>query len=535
MRGFPPAGVSALAKKRRGPRAAAAWQKAAAAEIATNWGGCKWGDARRFRVQPVAPGQAPQGDQAAVGNAAEQEPAAPAAPASEGRSGGSGSHPVAAGDGPQGDGKPVAPGQAPQGDQASVGNVAEPKVGSPAALASTARSSSEQNLIVLSRISGGSYGDVFKATWKGRTVAVKVTSKTRSSEATKGTTQTRELTMLKSFLTSELAPACPHIVRLLGWSETAFDLRFHLEYIPLSLRTCIKQADMLACEVWDLAEGISKGVDFLHARSILHRDLKPANILVKTGAVPSACGSGLRAVICDFGLARNISDCLPASGQRRADAAVKLNLTPNVCTLYYRAPEIMKTLGKYGFPSDVWSTGCVFVEMVLRRPAFAANDEKEHWAGLKRYCLPPEGSKFSVSPELKNYLSRSQNSLLREGRFRDDCVLPCLAWDPAKRPSAQGLTLRILEHLPKSASGAGIRAAGGAQDNDCAPGCAPGDYAAGGAAATCAAGGARGGAVASGAVSSASRALWRGRRSPVTGAWHPDPRSDQLAPRARTM
>ena len=282
-----------------------------------------------------------------------------------------------------------------------------------------------------------------------------------------------------------------------------FDLRFFLEYIPLSLRMRIKQADMLACEVWDLAEGISKGVDFLHSRSILHRDLKPANILVKTGAVPSACGSGLHAVICDFGLARDISDCLPASGQRRADAAVKLNLTPNVCTLYYRAPEIMTTLGKYGFPSDVWSCGCVFVEMVLRRPAFAANDEEEHWAGLKRYCLPPEGSKCSVSPELKNYLSRSQNSLLREGRFRDDCVLPCLAWDPAKRPSAQGLTLRILEHLPKAASGAGICAAGGAQDNDCAPGCAPGDYAAGGAAANCAAGGARGGAAASGAVSSA--------------------------------
>ena len=46
----------------RGPRAAAAWQKAAAAEIATNWGACKWGVARRFRVQPVAPRQAPQGD-----------------------------------------------------------------------------------------------------------------------------------------------------------------------------------------------------------------------------------------------------------------------------------------------------------------------------------------------------------------------------------------------------------------------------------------------------------------------------------------
>ena len=136
----------------------------------------------------------------------------------------------------------------------------------------------------------------------------------------------------------------------------------------------------------------------------------------------------------------------------------------------------------------------MFVEMVLRRPAFAANNEKEHGQllVLTRYCLPPRGSKCSVSPKLKNYLSRSQNSLLREGRFRDDCVLPCLAWDPAKRPSAQSLTLRILEHLPKSASGAGIRAAGGAQDNDCAPGCAPGDYAAGGAAANCAAGGAHG-------------------------------------------
>ena len=269
----------------RGPRAAAAWQKAAAAEIATNWGGCKWGDARRFRVQPVAPGQAPQGDQAAVGNAAEQEPAAPAAPASEGRSGGSGSHPVAAADGPQGDGKPVAPGQAPQGDQASVGNVAEQKVGSPAALASTARSSSAQVLKVLSRISGGSYGDVFKATWKGRTVAVKVTSKTRSSEAAKDTTQTRELTMLKSFLTSELAPACPHIVRLLGWSETAFDLRFSLEYIPHGKESTTRHLERAQAR----------------PRARCRKQPVPEVVRLPSPIYPSACGSGLRAVICDFG------------------------------------------------------------------------------------------------------------------------------------------------------------------------------------------------------------------------------------------
>ena len=50
------------------------------------------------------------------------------------------------------------------------------------------------------------------------------------------------------------------------------------------------------------------------------------------------------------------------------------NLTEYVVTRWYRAPEIMLSCQEYSKAIDVWSLGCIFGEMLLRKPLFPGND-----------------------------------------------------------------------------------------------------------------------------------------------------------------
>lgn len=51
-------------------------------------------------------------------------------------------------------------------------------------------------------------------------------------------------------------------------------------------------------------------------------------------------------------------------------------MTGYVSTRYYRAPEIMLTWQKYDVAVDIWSTGCIFAEMLEGKPLFPGKDRK---------------------------------------------------------------------------------------------------------------------------------------------------------------
>ena len=50
------------------------------------------------------------------------------------------------------------------------------------------------------------------------------------------------------------------------------------------------------------------------------------------------------------------------------------DMTEYVVTRWYRAPEIMLAVKQYGPAIDIWSTGCIFGELMSRKPLFAGND-----------------------------------------------------------------------------------------------------------------------------------------------------------------
>jgi serine/threonine protein kinase len=94
------------------------------------------------------------------------------------------------------------------------------------------------------------------------------------------------------------------------------------------------------------------GLKYIHSVGVVHRDLKPSNILVNANC-------DLK--ITDFGLSRQLTD-------RTRD------LTEYVVTRWYRAPEIMLSSCQYTKSVDVWSAGCIFAEMLQKRPLFPGDN-----------------------------------------------------------------------------------------------------------------------------------------------------------------
>lgn len=60
-------------------------------------------------------------------------------------------------------------------------------------------------------------------------------------------------------------------------------------------------------------------------------------------------------------------------------------MTGYVSTRYYRAPEIMLTWQKYDVTVNIWSTGCIFAEMLEGKPLFPGKD-RELWVIYDVVC-----------------------------------------------------------------------------------------------------------------------------------------------------
>lgn len=100
---------------------------------------------------------------------------------------------------------------------------------------------------------------------------------------------------------------------------------------------------------------ILRGLKAIHSAHVLHRDLKPSNLL---------CNGDCLLKICDFGLARVAN----------TDDNWNGFLTEYVATRWYRAPEVILSWKQYTKAIDMWSVGCIFAELLGRKPLFQGKD-----------------------------------------------------------------------------------------------------------------------------------------------------------------
>lgn len=121
---------------------------------------------------------------------------------------------------------------------------------------------------------------------------------------------------------------------------------------------------------------ILDGLSYCHANSIIHRDLKPSNLLIDWQGILK---------LADFGQARllpgqtfNHSMTANDLGSIR-DSSSQSNclLSHQVCTRWYRPPELLYGSNDYDWSIDLWSVGCIVAEMNQKWPLFKGESDIE--------------------------------------------------------------------------------------------------------------------------------------------------------------
>jgi serine/threonine protein kinase len=193
----------------------------------------------------------------------------------------------------------------------------------------------------LRRIASGQFGDVWFVRGEyGEPLAMK-TAKLDEPEDPVTFDFVREYTILRRL-------NHPHIIPLY---PTSTPLRLVFPYISHTLMQCLSEVDPDT-----IALQLKDALRYAHSQHIVHRDLKPHNILVR---------GYNHAYISDWGLGYTLLN--PYVEKR----------SPEVVSLWYRAPEVLEGKGCYGFELDYWALGCIWYEMCMKTPLFQGDSEMD--------------------------------------------------------------------------------------------------------------------------------------------------------------
>jgi serine/threonine protein kinase len=164
---------------------------------------------------------------------------------------------------------------------------------------------------------------------------------------------------------------------------------------------------------------LANALKYLHESKIRHRDIKPENILIK----------GPKVLLTDFGLSFDWEH-LPHS-TTTADLPK---------TAVYAAPEVANYERKKNSASDIWSLGCVFLEMVTVLKGETVLHMREFFRErTDNYLFHANMSGAKVWTHKLSKLG------LEEDGIPVEWVANMLNRDPSKRPTAASLFSEILD------------------------------------------------------------------------------------------
>lgn len=75
-----------------------------------------------------------------------------------------------------------------------------------------------------------------------------------------------------------------------------------------------------------------------------------------------------------------------------------------VQSLYYRAPEVLLGSWNFGYPIDMWSLGCVIVELFIGKPLFRVRTTSDLFLGMQQVLGPIPAGVFINSKFYSKYV-----------------------------------------------------------------------------------------------------------------------------------
>ncbi|KIO31636.1 hypothetical protein M407DRAFT_67689 [Tulasnella calospora MUT 4182] len=205
----------------------------------------------------------------------------------------------------------------------------------------------------------------------------------------------------------------PNIVHCLGFEKTKEFFNVFLEYVPGgSIGSCLQRLGKFEENIIkSFTKQIIDGLAYLHANKIIHRDIKADNVLVETSG---------NCKISDFGISKQNEEIY-----KNAD------MTAMQGSLFWMAPEALHSDKGYSAKIDIWSLGCVFIEMFSGKRPWEGDDFVSVMFKVGHNKLtPPVPSDVQLSAEA------------------EDFRLKCFTQDPDERPTAEDLKSHPWLKLP---------------------------------------------------------------------------------------
>ena len=207
------------------------------------------------------------------------------------------------------------------------------------------------------------------------------------------------------------------IVRYFEAKTIENTLYIHMEYLlGGSLDKLLRKRPLAETEVKDMFKQILEGLAYLHSPihkpysgadpvPIVHQDLKCQNILLT---------KDLNIKLCDFGTSKFLSN-----------ATTTITTVVNrIGTEKFMAPELFEdeVRIKVTTSADIWSTGCVLVQMLTRYPPW---EEISSSSRLNRKLMKEEYPTYTLPDNVSEHV--------------EDILHLCFNYNPKERPTANDL------------------------------------------------------------------------------------------------
>ncbi|GAY47275.1 hypothetical protein WN943_013470 [Citrus x changshan-huyou] len=292
-----------------------------------------------------------------------------------------------------------------------------------------------------SKMGEGTFGQVLECWDRERKemVAIKIV---------RGIKKYREAAMIEIEVLQQLAKhdkGGNRCVQIRNW----FDYRNHIcivfEKLGSSLYDFLRKNNYRSFPidlVREIARQLLECIAFMHDLCMIHTDLKPENVLLVSSEyikVPDYKSSSHTPKDSSY-----FKRMPKSSAIKVIDFGSTTYERPDqnyiVSTRHYRAPEVILGLG-WTYPCDIWSVGCILVELCTGEALFQTHENLEHLAMMERVLGPlPQHMLKRVDRHAEKYVRRGRLDW-PEGAASRESIKSVM-----KLPRLQNLIMQHVDH-----------------------------------------------------------------------------------------